>query len=133
MADNRIYNFYKGSQHVEHIENQVNNYNYYGDQAPSEEVLAGAAADDAVALPVPPEVWERLREEGVVDEDNLPVGSNTEKVVLAHVLGSLYGIDGWAPFERAWRIPHLRTYWQRALGFTKTDKLLSQYRNILDR
>lgn len=32
MSEGKTYNFYNGSQNVEHIEHQVNNYNYYGSQ-----------------------------------------------------------------------------------------------------
>lgn len=34
MSEGNIYNFYSGSQNVEHIENQTNIYNYYGKEAP---------------------------------------------------------------------------------------------------
>lgn len=30
MSEGKVYNFYNGSQNVEHIDHQVNNYNYYG-------------------------------------------------------------------------------------------------------
>lgn len=32
MSEGKTYNFYNGSQNVEHIDTQVNNYHYYGGQ-----------------------------------------------------------------------------------------------------
>lgn len=34
MAEGKIINLYNGAQYVEHIDSQVNNYNYYGGQRP---------------------------------------------------------------------------------------------------
>ena len=52
-------------------------------------------------LPVPPAAWDALEAAGIVNEEHTPRVSRTEAAVLAHVLGGAYGIDGWAPFERA--------------------------------
>lgn len=34
MSEGKVYNFYNGSQNVERIDYQVNNYNYYGSATP---------------------------------------------------------------------------------------------------
>lgn len=83
------------------------------------------------ALPVPPAAWDALEAAGIVNGEHAPRVSRTEAAVLAHVLGGAYGIEGWAPFERAWGIRALRVAWQRALGAKKTSELLSAYTNII--
>ena len=44
MGD-RIYNFFKGSQHVDHIENQVNNYNFTSADTDASQQLADVTAE----------------------------------------------------------------------------------------
>lgn len=83
-------------------------------------------------LPAVPETaWQALEQAGIVDAGRVPTGSRTEAAVLAHVLGEAFGIKGWAPFERRWRIPMLRNAWQRALCAQKTSDLLSAYAKLI--
>ncbi|MBQ0056857.1 MAG: hypothetical protein KBT20_04285 [Bacteroidales bacterium] len=46
MSEGKVYNFYNGSQNVEHIDSQVNNYNYYG--SASQEADRSTQAIDAL-------------------------------------------------------------------------------------
>lgn len=93
--------------------------------------LVAPARGEERELPVPASAWEALRAAGIVNEEHTPLVSRTEASVLAHVMGEAFGIEGWAPFERAWKIANLRVAWQRALGARKTSKLLSAYAEIL--
>lgn len=93
--------------------------------------LVAPVRNEKEELPVPASAWEALLRSGIVDEEHAPLVSRTEAAVLAHVLGGAYGIEGWAPFERAWKIANLRVAWQRALGAQKTSKLLTAYAEII--
>ena len=91
------------------------------------------AVQETAALPIPEETWAALEAEGIVNAEHVPTCSRTEAAVLAHLLGRRYGIEGWAPFERAWGIPRLRNHWQRALVSRKTDDLIDRYSNVIGR
>lgn len=91
------------------------------------------AVQETAPLPIPEETWAALEAEGIVNAEHVPTCSRTEAAVLAHLLGRRYGIEGWAPFERAWGIPRLRNHWQRALVSRKTDDLIDRYSNVIGR
>lgn len=93
--------------------------------------LAPASVQGSVELPVPEETWGALEAEGIVNAEHIPTCSRAEAAVLAHLLGRRYGIEGWAPFERAWGIPRLRNHWQKALMSRKTDELIGRYGNVI--
>ena len=89
------------------------------------------AVQETAPLPIPEETWAALEAVGIVTAEHVPTCSRAEAAVLAHLLGRRYGIEGWAPFERAWGIPRLRNHWQKALMSRKTDELIGRYGNVI--
>ena len=129
MAENKIYvqgsyidihdneNVYlsvdKASVNVNENENQNQNENL-------PEVLANS------------ELWERVKDEGLVNEKNMPTTSRPEAALLAYMLAEKLGIGNkWKLFEKLWNRKNMRNDYNTALEQRKSLKFQEKLKNIL--
>ena len=88
---------------------------------------AEEAAPDASPLPRVPEVlagselWQRVKDAGLVGDDGQPTVSRTEAALLANELAERLGIaHKWKLFERLWRRNNMRGDYNKALEQRKS-------------
>ncbi len=112
-----VLNIYeKGSQHVDHVDNQY----FYGSLTPDlspkgegkETTLPEAlATEEAMAL------WQKAQEAGYVDEHYQPKISRTQAALLADEMAKRLGIkEKWKTFEALWNRRNMYRDLQDALN-----------------
>jgi len=137
MAENKIYvqgsyidihdneNVYlsvdKASVNINENQNQNDNLNdNLNDNGEVPEVLANS------------ELWERVKDEGLVDENNMPTTSRPEAALLAALLAEKLGIGNkWKLFEKLWNRKNMRNDYNTALEQRKSLKFQEKLKNIL--
>ena len=61
------------------------------------------------------ELWERVKDEGLVDENNMPTTSRPEAALLADMLAEKLGIGNkWKLFEKLWNRKNMRNDYNTA-------------------
>ena len=78
------------------------------------------------------ELWERVKNEGLVDENNMPTISRPEAALLADMLAEKLGIGNkWKLFEELWNRKNMRNDYNTALEQRKSLKFQEKLKNIL--
>ena len=78
------------------------------------------------------ELWERVKDEGLVDENNMPTTSRPEAALLAYMLAEKLGIGNkWKLFEKLWNRRNMRNDYNTALEQRKSLKFQEKLKNIL--
>ena len=78
------------------------------------------------------ELWERVKDEGLVDENNMPTISRPEAALLAYMLAEKLGIGNkWKLFEKLWNRNNMRNDYNTALEQRKSLKFQEKLKNIL--
>ena len=78
------------------------------------------------------ELWERVKNEGLVDENNMPTISRPEAALLADMLAEKLGIGNkWKLFEKLWNRNNMRNDYNTALEQRKSLKFQEKLKNIL--
>lgn len=78
------------------------------------------------------ELWERVKDEGLVDENNMPTTSRPEAALLADMLAEKLGIGNkWKLFEKLWNRRNMRNDYNTALEQRKSLKFQEKLKNIL--
>ena len=78
------------------------------------------------------ELWERVKDEGLVDENNMPTISRPEAALLADMLAEKLGIGNkWKLFEKLWNRRNMRNDYNTALEQRKSLKFQEKLKNIL--
>ena len=78
------------------------------------------------------ELWERVKDEGLVDENNMPTTSRPEAALLAYMLAEKLGIGNkWKLFEKLWNRKNMRNDYNTALEQRKSLKFQEKLKNIL--
>ena len=110
-----VINIYgKGSQHIDHVENQY----FYGDewhkQGKNNDVTPPPDLPDTLSTEKAMVLWKKAQEAGIVDEHYQPLISRTQAAVLAHAMAQILGIKNkWKVFETLWKRKGMyRDYYQ---------------------
>ena len=78
------------------------------------------------------ELWERVKDEGLVDENNMPTTSRPVAALLADMLAEKLGIGNkWKLFEKLWNRRNMRNDYNTALEQRKSLKFQEKLKNIL--
>ena len=78
------------------------------------------------------ELWERLKDEGLVDENGMPTVSRPEAALMADMLATRLNISNkWKMFERLWNRKNMRNDYNTALGQRKSLDFQEKLKNIL--
>ena len=78
------------------------------------------------------ELWQKVRESGLVDERNQPTGPRTEAALLADMIARRLGIENkWKMFEQLWHRNNMRGDYNRALDQKKSLAVQERLKNIL--
>ena len=78
------------------------------------------------------ELWGRVKDEGLVDENNMPTTSRPEAALLADMLAEKLGIGNkWKLFEKLWNRKNMRNDYNTALEQRKSLKFQEKLKNIL--
>lgn len=78
------------------------------------------------------ELWERVKNEGLVDENNMPTISRPEAALLADMLAEKLGIGNkWKLFEELWNRKNMRNDYNTALEQRKSLKFQEELKNLL--
>lgn len=130
MAGNNIY--VQGS-YIDIHDNEVVNLSvdkgevHLGDQqlpAAEECVIPEVLADS--------ELWQKVKQAGLVDADGLPTVSRPEAALLADTLARRLGITNkWKFFEKLWHRNNMRADFNTALDQRKSLKFKDRLKNIL--
>ncbi len=79
------------------------------------------------------ELWQKVKEAGLVDADGQPTVSRTEAALLANMLALRLGITNkWKVFERLWHRNNMRGDYNSALEQRKSLEIQERLKNILD-
>jgi hypothetical protein len=79
------------------------------------------------------ELWQKVKEAGLVDADGQPTVSRTEAALLANMLAQRLGITNkWKVFERLWHRNNMRGDYNSALEQRKSLEIQERLKNILD-
>ena len=79
------------------------------------------------------ELWQKVKEAGLVDADGQPTVSRTEAALLANMLARRLGITNkWKVFERLWHRNNMRGDYNSALEQRKSLEIQERLKNILD-
>lgn len=127
-----VFNIYeKGSQHVDHVDNQY----FYGDACP----IPKKQKDVPESPNLPPQLstdlamvlWKKAQDAGYVDAKYQPLISRTQAALLADAMAKRLGIrEKWKVFGELWRRTKMyKDYYQaleqkQSLGFQDKLKLL---------
>ena len=78
------------------------------------------------------ELWDRVKDEGLVNEKNMPTTSRPEAALLAYMLAEKLGIGNkWKLFEKLWNRKNMRNDYNTALEQRKSLKFQEKLKNIL--
>ena len=114
------------------VKNVTNNY-YGSEQAekPSEDLRLEADTEVPEVL-AESELWEKVQEAGLVDEDGQPTISRTEAAILANELAERLGIaHKWKLFETLWHRNNMRSDYNTALEQRKSLQFQEKLKKIL--
>lgn len=79
------------------------------------------------------EYWKKIKEAGLVDNNNQPSISRTEAAILADILlEKLKKGHKWTIFEKIWNRKNMRTDFQDAQNLNKYHKVREKIKKILD-
>ena len=79
------------------------------------------------------ELWQKVKEAGLVDADGQPTVSRTEAALLANMLARRLGITNkWKVFERLWHRNNMRGDYNSALEQRKSLEIQERLKNILE-
>ena len=79
------------------------------------------------------ELWQKVKEAGLVDEHAQPTVSRTEAAIMADMLARRLGITNkWKVFERLWHRNNMRGDYNSALEQRKSLEIQERLKNILD-
>ena len=79
------------------------------------------------------ELWQKVKDAGLVDADGQPTVSRTEAALLANMLAQRLGITNkWKVFERLWHRNNMRGDYNSALEQRKSLEIQERLKNILD-
>lgn len=114
------------------VKNVTNNY--YGpepSEKPSEDLRLEADTEVPEVL-AESELWEKVQEAGLVDEDGQPTISRTEAAILANELAERLGIaHKWKLFETLWHRNNMRSDYNTALEQRKSLQFQEKLKKIL--
>ena len=114
------------------VKNVTNNY-YGSKQAekPSEDLRLEAETEVPEEL-AESELWEKVQEAGLVDEDGQPTISRTEAAILANELSERLGIaHKWKLFETLWHRNNMRSDYNTALEQRKSLQFQEKLKKTL--
>ena len=78
------------------------------------------------------ELWQRVKDAGMVNENNQPTISRTEAALLADMLAEKLGIrNKWKMFEVLWQRNNMRGDFNTALGQNKSLAFQDKLKKIL--
>ena len=78
------------------------------------------------------ELWQRVKDAGLVNENNQPTISRTEAALLADMLAEKLGIrNKWKMFEVLWQRNNMRGDFNTALGQNKSLAFQDKLKKIL--
>ena len=78
------------------------------------------------------ELWQRVKDAGLVNENNQPTISRTEAALLADMLAEKLGIrNKWKMFETLWQRNNMRGDFNTALGQNKSLAFQDKLKKIL--
>lgn len=78
------------------------------------------------------ELWKKVKEAGLVDENDMPTISRTEAAMMADTLAERLGIkQKWKFFEKLWQRNNMRNDYNTALDQRKTMEFQERLKNIL--
>lgn len=111
------------------VKNVTNNYYTEPQEKPSEDLVLTTELPDVLAQS---ELWERLKEAGLVNGENLPACSRTEAALMASELAERLGIaHKWKMFEALWHRKNMRGDYNEALEQKKSLAFQDRLKNIL--
>lgn len=139
---------YQEKQVVNHFEAGSNCQVFNGNISGCTFAMPGAMVTQQAAPPMPPadeqsegeipqvlaesELWQKVKEGGLVDERNQPTGSRTEAALLADMIARRLGIENkWKVFEQLWHRNNMRGDYNRALEQKKSLAVQERLKNIL--
>ena len=139
---------YQEKQVVNHFETGSNCQVFNGNISGCTFAMPGAMVTQQAAPPMPSadeqsegeipqvlaesELWQKVRESGLVDERNQPIGPRTEAALLADMIARRLGIENkWKVFEQLWHRNNMRGDYNRALEQKKSLAVQERLKNIL--
>ena len=139
---------YQEKQVVNHFEAGSNCQVFNGNISGCTFAMPGAMVTQQAALPMPSadeqsegeipqvlaesELWQKVKEGGLVDERNQPTGPRTEAALLADMIARRLGIENkWKVFEQLWHRNNMRGDYNRALEQKKSLAVQERLKNIL--
>ena len=139
---------YQEKQVVNHFEAGSNCQVFNGNISGCTFAMPGAMVTQQAAPPMPSEdeqsegeipqvlaeseLWQKVRESGLVDERNQPIGPRTEAALLADMIARRLGIENkWKMFEQLWHRNNMRGDYNRALEQKKSLAVQERLKNIL--
>ena len=139
---------YQEKQVVNHFEAGSNCQVFNGNISGCTFAMPGAMVTQQAAPPMPSEdeqsegeipqvlaeseLWQKVRESGLVDERNQPIGPRTEAALLADMIARRLGIENkWKVFEQLWHRNNMRGDYNRALEQKKSLAVQERLKNIL--
>lgn len=139
---------YQEKQVVNHFEAGSNCQVFNGNISGCTFAMPGAMVTQQAAPPMPSEdeqsegeipqvlaeseLWQKVRESGLVDERNQPTGPRTEAALLADMIARRLGIENkWKMFEQLWHRNNMRGDYNRALEQKKSLAVQERLKNIL--
>lgn len=129
MEVTNFYNYGTMNQ-VEPGATQINNY--YGSEKPEEEPDVNDNLNDVPEVLAESELWQRVKDAGLVNENNQPTVSRTEAALLADMLAEKLGIrNKWKMFETLWQRNNMRGDFNTALGQNKSLAFQDKLKKLL--
>ena len=139
---------YQEKQVVNHFEAGSNCQVFNGNISGCTFAMPGAMVTQQAAPPMPSEdeqsegeipqvlaeseLWQKVKEGGLVDERNQPTGPRTEAALLADMIARRLGIENkWKVFEQLWHRNNMRGDYNRALEQKKSLAVQERLKNIL--
>lgn len=139
---------YQEKQVVNHFEAGSNCQVFNGNISGCTFAMPGAMVTQQAAPPMPSadeqpegeipqvlaesELWQKVRESGLVDERNQPTGPRTEAALLADMIARRLGIENkWKMFEQLWHRNNMRGDYNRALEQKKSLAVQERLKNVL--
>ena len=139
---------YQEKQVVNHFEAGSNCQVFNGNISGCTFAMPGAMVTQQAAPPMPSadeqsegeipqvlaesELWQKVKESGLVDERNQPTGPRTEAALLADMIARRLGIENkWKMFEQLWHRNNMRGDYNRALEQKKSLAVQERLKNIL--
>lgn len=111
------------------VKNVTNNYYTEPQEKPSEDLVLTAELPDVLAQS---ELWERLKEAGLINGENQPACSRTEAALMASELAERLGVaHKWKMFEALWHRKNMRGDYNEALEQKKSLAFQDRLKNIL--